>query len=74
MLDPPAVPPAKMKPRSNSFSHPENTTFEKVGEFLPRASIIQEEDEDINGYEIGNKKLSGVTSSPGSKLTKTIPC
>ena len=72
MLDLPAVPPAKLKPRSNSFSHPETTNFEKVGDFQLCASIIKEEDEDINGYDIGNEKLSGTTTTTaGSKLTKS---
>ena len=39
---------------------------------MPRASIIpEEEDEDINGYDIASKKLSEETKSSGRKLTKS---
>ena len=39
---------------------------------MPRASIIPEEDdEEINGYDIASKNLSEETKSSGRKLTKS---
>ena len=71
-LEPPAVPPAKLKPRSNSISNPARSSLENPDVFVPRASIIPEEDdEDINGYDIASKNFSEETKPSGRKLTKS---
>ena len=55
--EPPAIPPPKSKPRSNSFSHPEESRKEDI-RTNSKSSIIIEEDEDIEGTEIGNGEMS----------------
>ena len=71
ILDPPAVPPAKSKPRSNSFSHPQDASFDRSEVFMPRTSIIKEveEEEDISEESIGVRKLSEEIKSSRKKLT-----